>query len=235
MTACTPPTPWHPENLLPPARDASDRPLLWIALVAAGLLHLGALCLPLPQIPPIEVPETPQGPVRFLQKTDIPPPSTPEPEERPPRELVHRIPVPVPDPLIVDPVDEPAPATVSPLESVATPLWFDAQPVPPPPQPAPVDEWAPGVERPVALPGRVQPVYPETARRVKLEGLVVLRALITELGDVESIAVVRETRPGLGFGAAAAEAVSTWKYRPGRLDGRPVAVVLTVVVEFKLR
>lgn len=234
MTARTPPLPWHPENLLPPARDASDRPLLWCALAAAGLLHLGALCLPLPPPSEVELPETPQGPTINLTDVVIPPPPVPELELPPPGSFVHRIPVPAPESGIAEPLQEPLQAPLSDLEAGDPPPWAGARPAQPPPLPGPVDEETPGVERPVALAGRLQPAYPEAARRFGLEGMVVLRALITESGDVESIEVVRETRPGLGFGAAAAEAVSTWKYRPGRLDGRPVAVMLTVVVDFRL-
>jgi protein TonB len=234
MTTRTPPLPWHPDSLLPPARDASDRPLLWSALAAAGLLHLGALCLPLPPPAEVELPEMPRGPTINLTELVIPPPSLPELDLPPPGRFVRRLPVPAPEFAIVEPLREPARTPLSDLAPGDPPPWVGARPTAPPPLSGPVDERTPGVELPVALAGRLQPAYPEGARRFGLEGLVVLRALITESGDVESIEVVRETRPGLGFGAAAVEAVSTWKYRPGRLDGRPVAVMLTVVVDFRL-
>jgi hypothetical protein len=41
--------------------------------------------------------------------------------------------------------------------------------------------------------------------------------------------------PDLGFVAAAIDAVSQWKYEPGVLNGRPVAVSLTVRIDFSLR
>ena len=71
MTARTPPAPWHPESPLPPARDRSDRPLLWSALALAGLLHLGALCLPLPPAPAVELPDVPRGPTITLTGLEI--------------------------------------------------------------------------------------------------------------------------------------------------------------------
>jgi len=234
MTARTPPLPWQPENLLPPSRDAADRPLLWTALVVAGLLHLGALCLPLPPAPEAVLPEAPREPTIIWKEAVLPPPPVPELHRPSPDRFVRKIPLPAPDPRIVEPLDEPARAPVSSPAFSDLPLWIEARPVLPPPPPGPVDEGTPGVERPVPLPGRAQPLYPDAPRRSRIEARVVLRALITESGDVESIEVVRETRPGLGFGASAVEAVSTWKYRPGRLDGRPVDVMLTVVVEFKL-
>jgi protein TonB len=208
--------------------------LLWGALAAAGLLHLGALCLPLPPPAEVELPESPRGPTITLTEVVIPPPSLPELELPPPGRFVRKLPVPAPESEIAEPLQEPLRAPLSELAPGDPPPWVGARPAPPPPPSGPVDEGTPGVDLPVALAGRLQPAYPEGARRFGLEGVVVLRALITKTGDVESIEVVRETRPGLGFGAAAAEAVSTWRYRPGRLDGRPVAVMLTVVVDFRL-
>jgi len=235
MTAHTPPAPWHPRTPFSFPRKANDRPLLWAALLAAGLLHLAALCLPLPRVPPVEVPAEPDGPVIDLTEWHIQPPSTPRPEPPPPSGIVRRIPLPSPDARFVEPVEEPESLPPQPVEPAALSAWVGIEPLPPAPPDSVLDERTPGVERPVALPGRVQPVYPEAARRAGVEGTVVLSALITARGDVESIEVVRESRPGLGFGEAAVQAVRTWKYRPGSFDGRPVAVMLTVVVEFRLR
>lgn len=235
MTARTPPAPWHPERLLPPRRDASDRPLLWSALALAGLLHLGALCLPLPPPPAVELPETPRRPPIRVDVWEIPAPSIPEPELPPAGPIVRRVPVPAPEAPVAEPLSEPPRPPDTPVAIEDPPLWVAPRPAPQPAPAGPVDENTPGVERPVPLPGRAEPVYPRGPLLARLDGRVVLRAVITERGDVESIEVVLEDPPGLGFGAAAYDAVSTWRYRPGRLDGRPVAVVLTVVVEFKLR
>ena len=141
----------------------------------------------------------------------------------------------VPEVRDVEPLPEPPRAPDTPVSVEDPPLWIAPRPGPPPAPEGPLDEGTPGVKRPVPLPGRAEPVYPKGPLLAGLDGRVILRAVITEQGDVESIEVVRDARPGLGFDVSAVEAVSTWKYEPGRLDGRPVAVVLTVVVEFTLR
>ncbi len=69
------------------------------------------------------------------------------------------------------------------------------------------------------------------ARRAKLQGKVVLEAVIGTDGDVEELRVLRSI-PMLD--KPAADAVCCWKYRPATLDGRPVAVYFTVLVEFSL-
>jgi protein TonB len=79
---------------------------------------------------------------------------------------------------------------------------------------------------------RVEPAYPEAARRARLEGLVVLEAIIAASGDIEEIRVIRSASALLD--SAAEEAVRRWKYRPATLNGRAVRVLLTVTVSFQL-
>ncbi len=80
---------------------------------------------------------------------------------------------------------------------------------------------------------RVEPAYPETARKVHIEGVAILQAIISGSGNVEDIQVVKSINPLLD--AEAVRAVKQWRYRPATLNGRPVRVYLTVTVEFRLR
>jgi TonB family protein len=141
--------------------------------------------------------------------------------------------MPMSDSVDLEPVIEPPPAP-PPLVDSGTPVDWTAREVPVvPPAPAlPLPEWTPGLIRPVALPGRPQPDYPPLARRTRVGGVVLLRAVITEEGEVAAIEVLGAPRPDLGFSAAAIEAVSAWRYEPGRYGGKPVAVDLTVRIEF---
>lgn len=91
---------------------------------------------------------------------------------------------------------------------------------------------APGVTAPIAL-ETVSPVYPETARRARAEGTVVLEAIIGADGGVREVRVLRGASPLLD--PAAVEAVRRWRYRPARIGERTVAVYLKVVVTFSLR
>ena len=79
---------------------------------------------------------------------------------------------------------------------------------------------------------RALPAYPPLGRQTRVGGVVLLQAVITEQGEVAAITVLSAPRLDLGFSAAAIEAVSTWRYEPGMLGGKPVAVNLRVRVEF---
>jgi protein TonB len=80
---------------------------------------------------------------------------------------------------------------------------------------------------------RVDPAYPEWARRIRLEGLLILQAVIGTGGEVQELTVLKSAHPALD--AAARDAVHQWRYRPATLNGRLVRVFLTVTVEFRLR
>ena len=78
----------------------------------------------------------------------------------------------------------------------------------------------------------MNPEYPELARRARVEGFVVLQAIIDKQGNVSDLEILRGL--GLGLDTAAQEAVAQWKYTPTFYNGRPVAVILTVTVVFQL-
>lgn len=79
---------------------------------------------------------------------------------------------------------------------------------------------------------RVEPLYPELARKLRQEGLVTLAAIISADGTVEELRIIGSAFPLLDEAALAA--VSRWRYRPGTLNGRPVRVILTVTASFRL-
>lgn len=117
-----------------------------------------------------------------------------------------------------------------------------------------IGEWAPTVggvaegviegrrgEEPVAATGdvhppkiikRVDPVYPEEARKAGIEGIVICEATINPEGRMESVKVLRSV-PGLD--QAAVNAVKQWIYEPMMIEGKPSGVVFTVTVRFKLK
>jgi protein TonB len=76
------------------------------------------------------------------------------------------------------------------------------------------------------------PVYPPIAIQARREGTVILEAVIDEAGAVRDVTVVRSV-PLLD--RAAIEAVRQWRYSPTRLNGEPVAIILTVRVTFTLK
>jgi TonB family protein len=78
----------------------------------------------------------------------------------------------------------------------------------------------------------VKPVYPPIAQSARIQGVVVVEALVDDQGNVVNARVVRSI-PLLD--AAALEAVSKWKYAPADVDGRLVAVVMTVTTNFVMQ
>jgi TonB family protein len=78
----------------------------------------------------------------------------------------------------------------------------------------------------------VAPEYPEIARRAGVEGDVTLRVVIGKDGAVEDVAPI-SGEPVLT--RAAMEAVERWRYSPEMVGGRPIGVVTTVTVAFRLR
>jgi periplasmic protein TonB len=78
---------------------------------------------------------------------------------------------------------------------------------------------------------RVQPNYPPLARQARVQGSVLLEAVISENGDIVDLHVV-SGHPMLV--SAAVEAVKQWKYRPYLLNGQPVSVQTQVQVNFTL-
>jgi protein TonB len=79
---------------------------------------------------------------------------------------------------------------------------------------------------------RVEPQYPEAARKARIEGTVILDAVIAATGKVEEVRVIRSA--GKLLDDAAAEALRRWTYRPATLNGRSVRVLLTVTVDFRV-
>ncbi len=97
---------------------------------------------------------------------------------------------------------------------------------------APLAALPEGSEAPVLV-ARVDPQYPDPARRLKLGGDVVLRVVVEANGSIGRI----ETLVPASFGMteAAVDAVRKWTYRPARVNGQPVAVWKVIRVKFALR
>ena len=153
------------------------------------------------------------------------------------------------DPVVVDPVDVPEP----PSSSEALPM--------PPPLPLPpaeddsLEEWLGISEQMPRFPGceleedpdqctkdrlvdfiykRLK--YPEQARENKVEGMVVVQFKIDKNGQMGDVVIRRDI--GAGCGQAAADVVSSIKalslWTPGKQRSRPVNILYTMPVKFKL-
>jgi protein TonB len=79
---------------------------------------------------------------------------------------------------------------------------------------------------------RVEPTYPPLAQQARIEGAVVLTALIDKGGNVQRLNVV-SGHPLLV--PAAIAAVKQWRYKPLLVNGQPIEVETTVTVNFHVR
>jgi TonB family protein len=78
---------------------------------------------------------------------------------------------------------------------------------------------------------KVNPQYPPDARKARIQGTVVMRALISKAGDIAKLDVVSGHDMLV---PAAMEAVHQWKYKPYLLNGQAVEVDTEIVVNFTL-
>jgi protein TonB len=88
-----------------------------------------------------------------------------------------------------------------------------------------------GVREPKRVSG-VSPEYPLIARNARVQGAVILEAVINERGEVGRIRVLK-SEPLLDQAAIAA--VAKWRYTPTLLNGTPVSVLMTITINFTLQ
>ena len=78
---------------------------------------------------------------------------------------------------------------------------------------------------------RVQPEYPPLARQARIQGTVILRAIVNREGRIENLQLV-SGHPMLV--QAAIDAVRQWRYKPYVLNDQPVEVETQITVNFTL-
>jgi len=88
-----------------------------------------------------------------------------------------------------------------------------------------------GISAPQAI-STPDPDYTEEARRAKTQGTCILGLIVDAEGHPHDIRIVRGL--GSGLDAKAIEAVRQWRFEPARKDGKPVNVLISVEVAFRL-
>jgi TonB family protein len=84
--------------------------------------------------------------------------------------------------------------------------------------------------KPISMP---KPEYTDEARKARIEGTVVLQAVVRKNGTVDTFRILQ----GLGHGLdeSAIQTVSQqWRFMPGMKDGQPVDVMISIEVSFSL-
>jgi len=77
----------------------------------------------------------------------------------------------------------------------------------------------------------VQPIYPPSALRARIEGPVQLLATLSKNGDITAVKTLNGDKQ---LAQAATTAVKQWKYKPYLLNGEPVEIQTQITVNFKL-
>jgi periplasmic protein TonB len=168
-----------------------------------------------------EVPPPPRGGNRPVSR-DVAVPSTPI---EAPDHIEAELPNPGP------PGDVPSvPGGVPDGVGGAIPMVNIPPPVAPPTRRDPV---RPGGDiRPPTKIKHVAPLYPSIAQSNRVQGTVILEAVINEQGEVSQVRVLRSV-PLLD--EAAMNAVRQWRFTPTLLNGQAVPIVMTVTVSFQLK
>ncbi len=78
---------------------------------------------------------------------------------------------------------------------------------------------------------KVVPTYPPLAKSARIQGQVLLQAVISKQGVIENLRAL--SGPPM-LVEAAVEAVRQWRYRPYILNGEPIEVETQITVNFSL-
>ncbi len=81
---------------------------------------------------------------------------------------------------------------------------------------------------------KVDPKYPEVARRAEREGLVEVEFIVGTDGRATDITVIKEEPKGFGFGEAAIDAVKRWRFTPAKKGSENVPMRVKIPIRFTL-
>jgi len=226
-----------------PSTPARRRASVLPVSIAAHVVLIGAAVM----VPIVADGELP--PVRQLGSTimiaDPAPPPPPVVLKQPPSQQTQTT---SPDKAPLDPPDAIKPESMIEFsrsgsaqtdgDDTGTPFGIPGAVGPPvaglPPPPPPVERKPMRVGGLIQPPRRivsVAPIYPPPAQQARIDGAVTIEALIGEDGKVRNAKVI-QGKPMLSD--AALTAVRQWVFTPTRLNGEPVAVIMTVTVVFSL-
>ncbi len=223
----SPPPPSTSEMLWAEAQS-DDRPLRYTVILAL-VIHALFFALKVPEVRGETEVQTRDRPVVRISPT---PGFTPPPPAQIPEVKIRKVPIPDPDPTDPEPIvlNEPQPVTDIDFDPDSIFVMPSAPPPMTPEQPVQFNDSS--MVRPVRIEGR-RPSYPEIVRRLGLQGVVILEAVIDRQGEVQDLTLLKGIHPLLD--KQAIEAVETWRFEPATLGGEPVSVIYSLTVQFHLR
>ena len=88
------------------------------------------------------------------------------------------------------------------------------------------------LDRKPMLVSSVDPRYPQTLKKAKVEGSVVLVFVVNEQGRVSDLRVQSSSRPE--FENPALNALKRWRFQPGSKSGEPVKTYMRLPIAFRM-
>lgn len=80
----------------------------------------------------------------------------------------------------------------------------------------------------------VKPLYTADGMRARIQGEVQVRCVVQPDGSVTDLMIVKSLDPVYGLDQEALKAAAQWRFRPGRLKGQPVPVIVDIVLSFRI-
>jgi TonB family protein len=216
--------------------EAQDRKFLRVALLLAAIFHVVLFAITFPTFAAaIKEVKQVKAKVYVVKQVKFKQPPPRQDQQQILRPKSKKVPIPDPTP------DEPEPirddVNEADIDFIADDNLIlgvpDAAPPPPSEPTGPIRFVVGGkITEPEKLSGPV-PLYPEAARRARIQGVVVLECIIGKNGDVTDVKVLRGLP--LGFTESAVDAVRSWKFKPSTLNEKPVEVLYILTVRFNLQ
>lgn len=91
-----------------------------------------------------------------------------------------------------------------------------------------------GIENPKVI-REVKPSYTAEAMRAKIQGTAIVECIVLPNGSVGDAQIVKSLDSSFGLDQEALRAARQWKFIPAMLKGQPVAILITIELQFTLR
>ena len=206
-----------------------DKKTMRIAIGLAIAFHIVFFLIKVPEMV-AQQQEAKKAKVYVVQQVRFKPPP-PKQQKEIPKARSKKVPIPDPTPDEPEPIR--LPEDIEPeIEIPDTDIIFGIPEGPPPAEPEGPIRVGGDVQPPVKV-SAPSPQYTEIARKARIQGVVIVEAIIDKQGSVTNVKVLKGLPMGLD--TAAADAVKKWKFKPATLNGKPVAVIYNLTVNFRLQ